>query len=66
MTPNEYRTALARLGLNQTTVAPLLGIDVRTSRRYARDGVPATATRLLTYIERYGPDLAREMMDREK
>jgi len=66
MTPADYRAALQRLGLNQTTVAPVLGIDARTSRRYAAKGAPPPVARLLAYIERYGPELAREMMEREE
>ncbi|RWO08259.1 hypothetical protein [Mesorhizobium sp.] len=65
MTPAAYRAALLRLGLNQTTVAPILGIDARTSRRYAKQGPPPPLARLLAYIERYGIGLAKEMMDRE-
>ena len=65
MTPTAYRAALERLGLNQTTVAPVLGVDARTSRRYAKQGPPQTVARLLAYIERYGPELAREMMAAE-
>lgn len=30
-----YRDLIARIGLNQTTAAELLKVDVRTSRRYA-------------------------------
>lgn len=63
MTPADYRAALQRLGFNQTTVAPLLGVDARTSRRYAKYGPPPPLARLLAYIERYGPELARQMME---
>lgn len=37
MTPGEFRAALDVLGLNQTTAAPVLGLDVRSVRRYATD-----------------------------
>lgn len=37
MTPGEFRDALEFLGLNQTTAAPVLGLDARTVRRYAAD-----------------------------
>ena len=57
MTADEYRHAIKRLGLNQTTVPPLLGITARTSQRYAAKGAPATVRRLLAYIERYGDSL---------
>ena len=66
MSPQDYRAALKRLGFNQTTIAPVIGIDARTSRRYAANGPPAPVARLLAYIERYGPELAREYMEREK
>lgn len=62
MTPEAYRAALQRLGYNQTTIAPLLGVTQRTSQRYAADGAPETVRRLLAYIERYGADLAKEMV----
>lgn len=65
MTPADYRAALQRLGLNQTTVAPVLGIDARTSRRYAKQGPTPPVARLLAYIERYGVGLAKEMADRD-
>lgn len=61
MSPSDYRAALQRLGLNQTTVAPVLGITDRTSRRYAKQGPPPPVARLLAYIERYGPELALAM-----
>jgi hypothetical protein len=61
MTPDEYRAALQRLGLNQTTVAPLLGIDARTSRRYARFGVPHQAACLLAYMLEHGTDIAERL-----
>ncbi|WP_441507957.1 hypothetical protein [Bosea sp. 2YAB26] len=57
MTADEYRHAIKRLGLNQTTIAPLLGITARTSQRYAANGAPATIRRLLAYIEHYGDTL---------
>ena len=52
MTPDEYRTALERLGLTQTAAAQLLGVDARTSRRWAcgeRD-IPPPAVRFLRYL----------------
>jgi transcriptional regulator with XRE-family HTH domain len=35
MSPQEYRDALAALGLTQAAAAKLLGVDPRTSRRWA-------------------------------
>jgi hypothetical protein len=39
MTAAQYRTALAQLGLAPTAAARLLGVDERTSRRYASRGI---------------------------
>jgi DNA-binding transcriptional regulator YiaG len=52
MTPHEYREAIERLGLSQIAAARLLGVDARTSRRWAsgeRD-VPPPAVRFLRYL----------------
>ncbi len=52
MTADEYREALARLDLSQVAGARLLGVDDRTSRRWAtgeRD-VPGPAARFLNYL----------------
>lgn len=52
MTPDQYRTAIETLGLSQVAAARLLGVDARTSRRWAcgeRD-VPAPAERFLRYL----------------
>jgi DNA-binding transcriptional regulator YiaG len=52
MTPDEYREAIAELGLSQGAAARLLGVDARTSRRWAigeRD-VPPPAERFLRYL----------------
>ena len=38
MTANEYREALAALGMTQVGAAKVLGIGERTSRRFALDG----------------------------
>lgn len=59
MSPAEYRAAILRLGFNQTTIAPLLGVTQRTSQRYAAEGAPEMVERLLIYITQYGPELAR-------
>ncbi|RWN51356.1 MAG: hypothetical protein EOS04_24070 [Mesorhizobium sp.] len=65
MTPDEYRAALKRLGLSHNRAAPLLGVDLRTSKRWAlgERAIPPPLTRLLAYIERYGVGLAKEMME---
>jgi DNA-binding transcriptional regulator YiaG len=52
VTADEYRSAIERLGLSQVAAAKLLGVDDRTSRRWAsgeRD-VPHPAARFLRYL----------------
>jgi DNA-binding transcriptional regulator YiaG len=52
MTADEYRAALETLGLTQGGGARLLGVDERTSRRWAcgeRD-IPPPAERFLRYL----------------
>lgn len=52
MTADEYREAIATLELTQGAAARLLGVDERTSRRWAngeRD-VPPPAERFLRYL----------------
>ena len=52
MTPDEYRNALVALGLTQGGCARLLGVDERTSRRWAngeRD-IPPPVQRFLRYL----------------
>jgi transcriptional regulator with XRE-family HTH domain len=53
MTRNQYRAALERLGLTQSDAAKLLGVDPRTSRKWANGERPVdkTAGRFLTYLE---------------
>jgi len=52
MTPDQYRAAIGRLGLSQVGAAKLLGVDPRTSRRWAcgEREVPAPAERFLLYL----------------
>ena len=52
VTADEYRAAIARLDLSQVAAARLLGVDDRTSRRWAtgeRD-VPPPVQRFLRYL----------------
>ena len=52
MTPAEYRDALAQLQWSQAAAARLLGVNARTSRRWAcgeRD-IPPPAIRFLQYL----------------
>lgn len=67
MNQTEYRAALKRLGLSHNRAAPLLGVDVRTSKRWAlgERAIPPPVARLLAYIERYGMEVAREFVERE-
>jgi DNA-binding transcriptional regulator YiaG len=52
MTADEYRTAIETLGLSQIEAARLLGVDARTSRRWAsgQREVPPPAMRFLRYL----------------
>lgn len=52
MTSDEYRDTIDQLGLTQGAAAKLLGVDDRTSRRWAcgeRD-IPPPAERFLRYL----------------
>jgi DNA-binding transcriptional regulator YiaG len=52
MTSDEYRQAIEQLGLSQIAAARLLGVDERTSRRWAngeRD-IPPPVQRFLRYL----------------
>jgi hypothetical protein len=50
MTPAQYRDALARLNLTQVGAARLLGIDDRTSRRWAQHGTHGPSEILLRLL----------------
>ena len=56
MTADEYRKAIERLGLSQVAAARLLGVDARTSRRWATGEreLPGPAVRFLRYLLRSG------------
>lgn len=47
MTSNQYRAALAKLGLTQVGAARLFGVNDTTSRRWAAAGVTGTVEILL-------------------
>lgn len=53
MTPAVYRETIARLGLSQVQAASFLGVDERTSRRWATGEatIPASAARFLAFID---------------
>jgi DNA-binding transcriptional regulator YiaG len=52
MTKNQYRAMLERLELTQAAAAAVLGVDARTSRKWANGERPVdeTAARFLTYL----------------
>jgi DNA-binding transcriptional regulator YiaG len=52
VTSDEFRDTIERLGLSQIAAARLLGVDARTSRRWAsgeRD-IPPPVVRFLRYL----------------
>ena len=52
MTANQYVAAIERLGINKSQAAVLLGLDLRTQRRYlsGERTVPEPIARFLTYL----------------
>ena len=50
MTANQYRDAIARLGLSQVRAGVLLGVSLKTSQRYAKSGAPEPVARLLRFL----------------
>ena len=61
MTAEEYRAALAALGLTQNAGSKLMGVNSRTGQRWALgDGdVPPPAARFLRYLIHLGADPAK-------
>ncbi|MBA8914179.1 helix-turn-helix domain-containing protein [Methylorubrum thiocyanatum] len=59
MTPDEFKTALRRLGRTQIGFALEIGVSRRTVHLWAERGPPAYAVYLLTLIERYGVKAAQ-------
>lgn len=53
MTPEEYRRVIAALDLNQEGAAELLGVNARTSRKWANGErkIPPPARRFLLFLE---------------
>ncbi len=53
MTAEQYRAALSRLGWTESSAARLLGVNVRTSQRWASgdNDVPPPAERLILVAE---------------
>lgn len=56
MTPDEYRETLATLKLSQVKAAHLLGVNERTSRRWAlgEQEIPAAAALALRLMRKHG------------
>lgn len=54
MSPEEYRELIGLLGLTQSGAAALLGVDARTSRKWANRerAIPPAVARFLRYIHR--------------
>ncbi len=55
MTPNQYRAALAALGLSQAGAAIFLGVSLRTSQGYALGEypVPEIVAKVLHYLVKH-------------
>ena len=66
MGADEYRAALKSLGITQTESARLLGVDIRTSQKWANGerSVPKPAVMLLTYMGQHGTGLASILASR--
>lgn len=63
MTPREAR---AKFGLSVIDMAQLVGVTRQGWYKAERTGVVSgPLARLLAYIERYGPELAKEMMEKD-
>jgi hypothetical protein len=54
MTPDQYRDAIARLGLSQVEAGRFLGVDARSSRRWAlgEAKIPDAVSLLLSLMVR--------------
>ena len=56
MTPDEYRTALASLGLSQLAAGRWLGVSPKTAQNYARTGPSGPAAVAIRMALKYGLD----------
>ncbi|GAB4073133.1 hypothetical protein KHC28_00055 [Ancylobacter sonchi] len=70
MTPTELQAALAKLDLSPAALAKLLGVDVRTARRWATGGklIPDAVAAQLTEMVRAGgvpPELIEQRQKAE-
>lgn len=66
MTGDQYREAIATLGLNQTTAASLLEISPRNSRRYAAGELPVPPLLAMVLQLMIGMRLTVDDVDRYK
>lgn len=70
MTPEQFRDLEARLGLNDQTMARLLGVTDRTVRRYTSGSapIPEPVSRLLRLmlIMRLAPDQVLSLLREER
>lgn len=54
MTPADYRKTIDQLGLSQRKAGRFLGVDERTSRRWANEGpIPVAVALLLRLMVRF-------------
>jgi transcriptional regulator with XRE-family HTH domain len=63
VTGADYRVILAALGLSQTGAAKLLGVEARSSRRWAHDArsLPQTAELILIALDHFEIEPAEAM-----
>ena len=66
MTPDAYRTTLAALNLSQRAAARVIGIDERTSRKYAKNGVPERSVPFVkSKLDAYGAIMKKQSEEKE-
>jgi DNA-binding XRE family transcriptional regulator len=54
MTSEEYRAAIAALGLSQLGAGRWLGVSKRTAQNYAKEGPSPPAAKAITLALKYG------------
>lgn len=56
MTPNQYRAAIEKIGLSQRSAGTFLGVDERSSRRWASGEaeIPEAVGKLLRLMVKLG------------
>jgi len=61
MTPDTYRATIAALNLSQRAAAKVIGIDERTSRKYAKNGVPERSVPFVkSKLDAYGASMQKQ------